>query len=169
MTATGHVFLKKNPPVLMKWTGGWIVSTLMKLLCHGAGFERTDPLGLVCYRHSETNNGTREIGPAIWSPLMRRTVPGTRAIFLSMKQAFLLGFRRVEWRCDSFNVVSPRAAERLGLTFEGRFCQHMTFNNRKHNTDYLSGIDGEWLAINQAISGWLSLRNFTSIASRSAN
>lgn len=123
--------------------------------------DSPDPLGVVCYSHIDTPNGALELGPVIWSPPMRGTVLSTEALFLLLKQAFLLGFRRVAWRCDSNHLASRRAAERLGFTYEGRFRQAMTFKNRNRDTDWLSVIDADWPAIHRALSGWLAVDNFT--------
>lgn len=149
-----------DPAEMMRWLEGKLADdTLMSWGI--TELNRSEPLGLACYSHIDTVNGTLEIGPVIWSSLMCRTVLGTEAIYLLLKQAFTLGYRRVAWRCDSFNLASRRAAERLGFTFEGRSRQHMTCKNRNRDTDWLSIIDGEWPAVNQALSGWLSSDNFS--------
>ena len=36
-----------------------------------------------------------------------------------------LGYRRFEWKCNSLNEPSKRAAQRFGFTAEGVFRQHM--------------------------------------------
>ena len=118
------------------------------------------PVGVVCFANIEVDNGAIEIGHVTWSPLMQRNVTGTEALYLLLKMAFSLGYRRVAWRCDSTNLASRRAAERLGFTFEGRFRQTMTRKQRNRDTDWLSMIDSEWPRINQALSGWLEESNF---------
>jgi RimJ/RimL family protein N-acetyltransferase len=117
-------------------------------------------VGAVCFANIDAVNGACEIGHVTWSPLMKRTVFGTEALFLLLTQAFSLGYRRVAWRCDSTNLASRRAAERIGFTFEGCFRQAMTRKQRNRDTDWLSIIDGEWPAIAAALSGWLSAANF---------
>lgn len=119
------------------------------------------PYGVVCFASIEQEHGTIEIGHVTWSPLMQRTVIGSEAIFLLLQQAFSLGYRRIAWRCDSTNVASRRAAERLGFRFEGRFRQVMTRKQRNRDTDWLSIIDREWPAVKCALSSWLSTENFT--------
>ena len=64
-----------------------------------------------------------EIGHVTQSPRMKNTVLGTESIWLLLRRAFALGYRRVEWKCDSLNTASRRAAERLRFIFEGRFRQ----------------------------------------------
>lgn len=116
-------------------------------------------VGVVCFASIDMQNGAIEIGHVTWSPLMQRNVIGTEAIFLLLRQAFSLGYRRVAWRCDSLNLASRRAAERVGFTFEGRFRQAMTRKQRNRDTDWLSIIDGEWPAVHQALAAWLASDN----------
>lgn len=116
-------------------------------------------VGVVCFANIEQQNGALEIGHVTWSPLMQRNVLGTEALFLLLTQAFMLGYRRVAWRCDALNHASRRAAERIGFTFEGRFRQAMTRKQRNRDTDWLSIIDTEWPAIYQAIRHWSAEEN----------
>lgn len=115
--------------------------------------------GAVCFANIDGPNGAIEIGHVTWSPLMQRNVLGSEAIFLLLQQAFGLGYRRVAWRCDSTNLASRRAAERLGFTYEGRFRQAMTRKQRNRDTDWLSMIDGEWPQVEHALSAWLAVDN----------
>lgn len=123
--------------------------------------KQSRAVGVVCFNNIDTVNGALEIGHVTWSPLMQRTVLGTEAIYLLLKYAFSMGYRRVVWRCDSLNVASRYAAERVGFTFEGRFRQAMTRKQRNRDTDWLSVIDGEWQVIETALAQWLSPDNFT--------
>ena len=69
-------------------------------------------------------NGVAELGTINWSPLMRRSALGSEAIFLMLRHLFDdLGYRRCEWKCDSLNLPSRQAAERLGFRYEGTFRQ----------------------------------------------
>ncbi len=43
----------------------------------------------------------------------------TEAMYLMMRDAFGRGNRRYEWKCDSLNGPSRKAAQRLGFTFRG--------------------------------------------------
>lgn len=117
------------------------------------------PVGVVCYSNIDTDNGAIEIGHVTWSLLMKQRVTGSEALFLLLSHAFELGYRRVAWRCDSLNIASRRAAERMGFTFEGRFRQAMTRKQRNRDTDWLSIIDTEWPGISKAVSAWLAQDN----------
>ena len=135
--------------------------------CHDSGLvsyavidHRTQQaVGAVCFANIDGQNGAIEIGHVTWSPLMQRNVLGSEAIYLLLLQAFELGYRRVAWRCDSTNLASRRAAERLGFTYEGRFRQAMTRKQRNRDTDWLSMIDGEWPQVKRALSAWLAVDN----------
>lgn len=118
-------------------------------------------VGIACYMRIDTSNGVLELGHLTWSPLMQRTVLGTEALWLMLKTTFELGYRRCEWKCDSLNAPSRKAAERLGFRWEGTFRQMMARHNRNRDTDWLSVIDGEWPAIDRAIQQWLDPQNFT--------
>ena len=72
-----------------------------------------------------------------------------------MLQAFELGYRRYEWKCDALNLPSRQAAERLGFRFEGLFRQAMVYKGRNRDTAWFSILDKEWPALRQAWSaGW---------------
>lgn len=61
---------------------------------------------------------------------MQRTRISTEAYFLLMDYAFGLGYRRVEWKCDSLNKPSRDAAMRLGMSFDGVFRHDMFYKGR---------------------------------------
>ena len=68
-----------------------------------------------------------------------------------MRRAFdELGYRRYEWKCDSLNAPSRRAAERLGFSFEGIFRQALVYKGRNRDTAWFSILDREWPALRGA-------------------
>ena len=87
---------------------------------------------------------------------------GWSAIWLLLKNAFGQGYRRLEWKCDSMNIASRRAAERLGFTWEGCLRQKMVRKGRTRDSDQLSIIDSEWAARDAALRAWLAAENFDS-------
>lgn len=119
-------------------------------------------VGLVCFMaiEREREHGSVEIGHVTWSPRMKNTVLGTESIWLLLRQAFALGYRRVEWKCDSLNTASRRAAERLGFIFEGRFRQKIVRKGRNRDSDWLSMIDSEWPQCDAVLQRWLAAENF---------
>jgi hypothetical protein len=77
-----------------------------------------------------------------------------------MKNAFGIGYRRYEWKCDALNAPSLAAARRLGFSYEGTFLQASVTRGRNRDTAWFSIIDREWPAIRAAHEQWLALENF---------
>jgi hypothetical protein len=77
-----------------------------------------------------------------------------------MKRAFGLGYRRYEWKCDALNAASRRAAQRLGLSFEGIFRQATVYKDRNRDTAWYAAIDSEWPRLEEAFLTWLDPSNF---------
>ncbi|WP_434667393.1 GNAT family N-acetyltransferase [Klebsiella sp. B345] len=117
-------------------------------------------LGLVSYMAIDRGMGTVEIGHVTWSRQMKNTPLGTEAVWLLLQHAFEQGYRRLEWKCDSMNVASRRAAERLGFTWEGCLRQKMVRKGRTRDSDQLSIIDSEWPARDAVLRRWLAADNF---------
>ena len=117
-------------------------------------------VGVVCFMRIDRPNGVVEIGHVTWSPAMKRSPMSTEAQWLLLNAAFAAGYRRVEWKCDSLNAASRAAAQRLGFTYEGRFRQAMVRQGRNRDTDWFSLLDGEWPAINAALTRWLAADNY---------
>jgi RimJ/RimL family protein N-acetyltransferase len=103
-----------------------------------------------------------EIGNVMFSPALQRTTGATEAIYLLAGYAFSdLGYRRLEWKCDSLNEPSRKAAARLGFVFEGVFRQHMVVKGRNRDTAWYSVLRGEWEGdLKGAMEGWLDVGNF---------
>jgi len=81
--------------------------------------------------------------------------------YLFMRYVFdELGYRRYEWKCDSLNEPSRRAAARLGFTYEGTFRQAVVYKGRSRDTAWFSIIDSEWPRIRDAFEEWLDPANF---------
>ena len=93
-------------------------------------------------------------------PAAQRTPVSTEAFFLMMQWAFENGYRRFEWKCDALNIPSRRAAQRLGLSYEGIFHQATVVKGRNRDTAWFAAIDGEWPALKEAFNAWLSHTNF---------
>jgi RimJ/RimL family protein N-acetyltransferase len=117
-------------------------------------------VGLGSYLRIEPANGVIEVGHLQFSPRMQRTPVATEAMYLMMRNAFALGYRRYEWKCDALNAASRRAAERLGFTFEGIFRQAIVYKGRNRDTAWYSILDNEWPALDAAFRAWLQPANF---------
>ena len=121
---------------------------------------RAQAVGTGAYLRIDTGNGVVEVGHLAFSPLMQRSPVATEAMYLMMKNAFELGYRRYEWKCDSLNAASRRAAERLGFTFEGIFRQAIVYKGRSRDTAWFSIVDTEWTSIDEGFRAWLDPANF---------
>jgi len=117
-------------------------------------------VGLGSYLRVEPGSGSIEVGHLQYSPLLQRTAAGTEVMYLMMRHAFELGYRRYEWKCDALNDASRRAAERLGFTFEGVFRQATVYKNRNRDTAWYSVLDSEWPAVERGLRAWLEPGNF---------
>ncbi|MBM3343240.1 MAG: GNAT family N-acetyltransferase [Betaproteobacteria bacterium] len=118
------------------------------------------PVGVGAYMRIDAANGVVEIGNLRFSPLMQRTPVSTESMYLMMKHVFALGYRRYEWKCDTFNAPSRRAAQRFGFSYEGVFRQAVIYKQRTRDTAWYSIIDSDWPAIDAAFSEWLAPDNF---------
>jgi RimJ/RimL family protein N-acetyltransferase len=111
----------------------------------------------------DPDHGVIEVGHIWFAPALQRTRQATEAIYLLARYAFDdLGNRRLEWKCDSLNAPSRRAAERFGFVFEGVFRQHMVVKGRNRDTAWFSITDAEWPARRAAFQEWLAPANFDS-------
>jgi len=156
-------WMASNLPENLEVTRHWLLGKVMDdaLVPYAVIDTRTDQaVGVVCYMAIDRQMGTVEIGHVTWSRKMRHSPMGTEAIWLLLKNAFAHGYRRLEWKCDSMNVVSRRAAERLGFTWEGRLRQKIVRKGRTRDSDMLSIIDGEWPEKEAALCAWLAAENF---------
>jgi RimJ/RimL family protein N-acetyltransferase len=126
-------------------------------------WESMRALGMASFMRIKPDNGVIEIGHIWFAPELQRTRKATEAIYLLAKTAFDdLGYRRLEWKCDSLNMPSRRAADRFGFTFEGIFRQHMIVKGRNRDTAWFSMTDGEWPSRKAAFEAWLAAENFDS-------
>lgn len=116
--------------------------------------------GFSTYLRITPDHGSIEVGYIYFSPLLQQTRAATEAMYLMMKNAFDLGYRRYEWKCNAANQPSMRAAKRLGFTFEGVFRQMMVVKGKNRDTAWYSVLDGEWPALDMQFQKWLSPDNF---------
>jgi RimJ/RimL family protein N-acetyltransferase len=120
------------------------------------------PAGYASLMRIEPVHGVIEIGNILYTPAIQRTIGATEAMYLFARYIFEdLGFRRYEWKCDSRNEPSRRAALRLGFTFEGIFRQHMIVKGENRDTAWYSMLDKEWPARKEAFERWLNPANFS--------
>jgi RimJ/RimL family protein N-acetyltransferase len=118
------------------------------------------PVGVASYLRIDPGAGSIEVGHIHYSPLLQRTVAATEAMYLMMKRAFDLGYRRYEWKCNALNASSRAAAMRLGFSYEGIFRQARVDKGRNRDTAWYAMIDKEWPALDRAFRRWLDPSNF---------
>lgn len=116
--------------------------------------------GVASYLRITPQAGSIEVGHINFAPSLQRTRAATEAIFLLIQWAFEAGYRRFEWKCDALNMPSRRAAQRLGLSYEGIFRQATVVKGRNRDTAWFAAIDAEWTALKEAFSFWLDPANF---------
>ena len=105
--------------------------------------------------------GSVEVGGINLGRQLQRSRAATEAMYLLLRHAFDdLGYRRYEWKCDSLNEPSRRAAVRLGFIWEGRFRKALVYKGRNRDTDWFSVTDTEWPAVRAAHEQWLDPTNF---------
>lgn len=118
------------------------------------------PVGYAFYLNIVPAMGSIEVGNINFSPVLQQTPAATEAMYLMMRAAFDLGYRRYEWKCNALNMPSRRAAQRLGFSWEGIFRQHLIVKGRNRDTAWLAMTDQDWPAIKGAFETWLALDNF---------
>ena len=117
-------------------------------------------LGVASYLRITPGSASIEVGHLNYSPPLQQTPAATEAMYLMMEQAFALGYRRYEWKCNALNLPSRRAALRLGFSFEGIFRQATVVKGRNRDTAWYAVIDREWPALRIAFLRWLDSTNF---------
>jgi RimJ/RimL family protein N-acetyltransferase len=127
-------------------------------------------MGVASYSNITPAMGVIEIAGLNFSPRLQRKPAATEAHYLLMRRAFdELGYRRYEWKCDSWNLPSRAAALRLGFTYEGLFRQAIVVKGRNRDTMYFSIIDREWPRLKQAFERWLDPANFDAAGKQKAS
>jgi len=117
--------------------------------------------GLTSYLRMKPDVGVIEVGWITYASILQKTVEGTEAMYLMMKNVFDdLGYRRYEWKCDNLNSKSKKAALRLGFKYEGLFRQATIYKKRNRDTAWFSIIDKEWKLYKKSYRQYLKRSNF---------
>jgi len=117
-------------------------------------------VGVASYLRITPTHGSIEVGHLNFSASLQQRPAATEALYLMMKNAFELGYRRYEWKCDALNQPSRTAAQRLGLSFEGIFRQAIVYKGRSRDTAWYAAIDSDWPELERAYRSWLAPGNF---------
>jgi RimJ/RimL family protein N-acetyltransferase len=117
-------------------------------------------VGVASYLRINPDSGSIEVGHNNFSPRLQSTIGATEAMYLMVRWAFMAGYRRYEWKCNALNLKSRRAAQRLGLSYEGVFRQATISKGRNRDTAWFAAIDTEWPSLQIAFENWLQPENF---------
>lgn len=128
---------------------------------HMAVIRGDEACGAAALMRIDPGNGVIEMGHIHFAPDLRRTPAATEALFLLMGRVFDdLGYRRLEWKCDSRNAPSRRAALRLGFVFEGIFRDAVVTKGRSRDTAWYSIVATDWSRLRVGFERWLAASNF---------
>ena len=116
--------------------------------------------GVAAFLRIAPEAGSIEVGHIALAPALQRTAAATDAMHLMMRWAFEAGYRRYEWKCNALNLPSRRAGQRLGLSFEGVFRQHMVVKGRNRDSAWFAATDRDWPRLGAAFEAWLAPENF---------
>lgn len=105
------------------------------------------PMGVVTLMSNVPAFLRIELGGIWYSPVVQRTQANLEGAYLMLSHCFALGYRRVEWKCDSRNERSRRSALRIGFTFEGVQEYHMIVKSQSRDTAWYRMLDHEWLVV----------------------
>lgn len=105
------------------------------------------PIGVFAWMANRPRDLKVELGGIWYGPIAQGTGASREATMLSLGHLFGLGYRRVEWKCDSQNERSRRAALSYGFTFEGIQQQHMIIKGNNRDTAWFRMLSTEWPAI----------------------
>ncbi|OQV13764.1 hypothetical protein BV898_11984 [Hypsibius exemplaris] len=116
--------------------------------------------GFLALRFAVPVHGRIEIGSVTFGAGMQRTPKSTEALYLLAKEAFALGYRRLEWSSSQANARSHRSAQRFGFRLEGVLRQHVVFKGQNSDNAWYSIIHEEWPVVERACQVWLAPENF---------
>ena len=157
-------YLPDEPLASLAESAGWIETRLAAddpLFFACVDVATGSILGRQALMRITPQHGVIEIGNILWGPAMAGTRLATEALYLMARYVFdELGYRRFEWKCDSRNGPSRRAALRFGFTFEGIFRQHLWVKGQNRDTAWYAMLDRDWPALRAAYERWLDPANF---------
>lgn len=148
-----QALLEKKASTTNPWT--------YTILQHEQPGKQAKAVGFASLMRMDLPNRVIEVGSILYTPALQRTPAATEAMYLLAHYVFEeLGFRRYEWKCNSLNEPSRRAAVRLGFVYEGTFRQHMIAKGRNRDTSWFSMLDSDWPKVKKGLEAWLDEANF---------
>ena len=102
-------------------------------------------VGCLSLMNIRPDHGVLEVGSIWYASVAQKTEVNTNAMLLLFGLVFeMLGYRRLEWKCNNDNEDSKRAALRLGFEFEGLFRQHMVSRGENRDTAWYALLAADW-------------------------
>lgn len=108
-------------------------------------------VGMLNLMRNQPANLCIELGSIWYSAAVQRTPVNTEATYLALRHCFALGYRRVEWKCNTLNERSRRAALRMGFSFEAIQQDHMIVKERSRDTAWYRVLRAEWPAVQRRL------------------
>ena len=143
-----------NP--LLEKSDDLVVYTVLPL----SGPSKGKAVGIVSLFGAHLTNRVIELG-VLFGPQLQRTRAGTEVLLLFGCIIFeKLNYRRLEWKCNSLNLPSTKAAERYGFVYEGTLRQQQIVRGRNRDSCWYSMIDSEWPMCRKVFEKWLEDGNF---------
>ncbi len=102
------------------------------------------PVGVAAFMSNAPGDLRIELGSIWYGPIAQGTGASREATRLMLEHVFGLGYRRVEWKCDTLNERSRRAAISYGFTFEGVQRAHYIVKGKNRDTAWYRMLDHEW-------------------------
>jgi RimJ/RimL family protein N-acetyltransferase len=127
--------------------------------------ELLGPVGVACFIANQPQHLKIELGSIWYGPIAQGTGASAEATYLMLEHAFALGYRRLEWKCDSRNEPSRRAALAYGFSFEGIQQAHYIIKRDNRDTAWFRMLDDEWPAIRPRLADYVRSRSSSSRSS----
>ena len=124
--------------------------------------QATDqPIGTLSFMSNVPSHLKIEIGHIWIAPVMQGSGVIYEAVYLMLRHCFDLGYRRLEWKCDSLNERSRRTALSLGFVYEGTQEYHMIARGRSRDTTWYRILDHEWPQVRARLQARLGIVSST--------
>ena len=117
------------------------------------------PQGIIAYQSNRPEHLKTELGHIWISPIAQGLRVIDEAAYLLLDHIFGLGYRRVEWKCNTLNARSEQVARRLGFTFEGVQAHHIIAKGRNRDTSWFRILDDEWPEIRTTLRARLGIED----------
>jgi len=115
-------------------------------------------VGVACFIANQPAHLKVELGAIWYGPIAQGTGASAEATYLMLEHAFGLGYRRVEWKCDTQNEPSRRAALAYGFSYEGVQQAHYIIKQRNRDTAWFRILDREWPVVAPRLRAYVAAR-----------